>query len=141
MKIIKTNWFQNIVRILLGAAMVFASIAHFTFSRTEFQAQVPTWLPLNKDLVVILSGFIELMLGLAMIFLARFKTNVGIALAVFFLLVFPGNISQYVNHINAFGLNTDGARLRRLFFQPVLIVLALWSTGYFNSVRKDVLPK
>jgi hypothetical protein len=36
---------------------------------------------------------------------------------------------KHVNHIDAFGLNTDNLRLIRLFFQPVLIFLALWSTG------------
>ena len=41
----------------------------------------------------------------------------------------PKDINQYVNHIDAFGLNTDNLRLIRLFFQPVLIFLALWTTG------------
>jgi uncharacterized membrane protein len=129
MKDIQTNMVQDILRVILGACMVYASIAHFTFRRTDFQAQVPEWLPMNKDFVVIASGVIELMLGLAMIFLVGQKVFVGIALATFFVLIFPGNIAQYVNHTNAFSLNTDKARLIRLFFQPVLVAWALWSTG------------
>ena len=120
---------QDILRVVLGAFMVYASVAHFTFRRTDFQAQVPEWLPMNKDFVVIASGVVELLLGLAMIFFIGQKVLVGIALATFFVLIFPGNIAQYVNHTNAFGLNTDKARLIRLFFQPVLILWALWSTG------------
>ncbi len=124
-----TSTAQNFVRILLGAGMVFAAIGHFSFGRTEFQAQVPGWVPLGKDLTVILSGIVESALGISLLFWKKQRVNVGIALAIFYVLVFPGNISQYVNHTSAFGLTTDRARLVRLFFQPVLIWLALWCTG------------
>ena len=109
--------------------MIMAAIGHLTFQRAEFQAQVPEWVPLSKDLVVILSGIVEIILGLGMVFLTKYKVKVGIALAVFYVLIFPGNIAQYINGTSAFGLDTDQARLIRLFFQPVLIFLALWSTG------------
>ncbi|WP_347050617.1 DoxX family protein [Flavobacterium olei] len=124
-----TSRFQNIVRIILGLFMIMAAIGHLTFQRAEFQAQVPEWVPLSKDLVVILSGIVEIILGLGMVFLTKYKVKVGIALAVFYVLIFPGNIAQYINGTSAFGLDTDQARLIRLFFQPVLIFLALWSTG------------
>ncbi|MEI6087446.1 MAG: hypothetical protein WCR66_07665 [Bacteroidota bacterium] len=120
---------QKFLRILLGAFMVLAAIGHLTNQRLEFQAQVPDWIPLSKDLVVILSGIVELGLGLSMIFWKGQRVRVGLVLAIFYVLIFPGNINQYVNHISAFGLDTDKARLIRLFFQPVLIVWALWSTG------------
>lgn len=128
----QTTTLQNVFRITLGAFMILAAIGHLTFQRTEFQAQVPDWVPLSKDLVVILSGIVEFALGLSMIFWKQQRINTGIALAVFYVLIFPGNIAQYVNHTDAFGLNTDSARLIRLFFQPVLIVWALWSTGAWN---------
>jgi uncharacterized membrane protein len=124
-----TSTLQNVFRIVLGLFMVLAAIGHLTFQRGEFQAQVPEWVPLSKDLVVILSGIVELALGLSMIFWKKQRINTGIALAIFYVLIFPGNIAQYVNHTNAFGLDTDNARLIRLFFQPVLIVWALWSTN------------
>jgi uncharacterized membrane protein len=119
---------QTIFRILLGAALLFAGITHLTVARTEFLAQVPTWLPVNGDLVVVLSGVVEIALGLALIFWVKQRMVVGLAAAAFFVLIFPGNISQYVNRIDAFGLNTDEARFNRLFFQPVLVLWALWST-------------
>ncbi len=115
--------------------MVMAAIGHLTFQREEFQAQVPDWVPLSKDLVVILSGVVELILGLAMIFWTKQKAKVGLALAVFYVLIFPGNIAQYMNGIDAFGLDTDTKRLIRLFFQPVLILWALWSTGAIRHLR------
>lgn len=124
------------MRILLGAFMLLAGIGHLTFQRTEFLAQVPRWLPHNPgfmDFVVVSSGVVEIGLGLAMIFLVKQKVKVGIVLAIFYVLVFPGNISQYTNGIDAFGLDTDQKRLIRLFFQPVLIIWALWSTGVFRK--------
>jgi uncharacterized membrane protein len=126
---IETTTIQDVLRILLGALMVYAAIAHFTFRRKEFQGQVPDWVPLKKDTVVILSGIAELLLGVAMIFALPNKVWAGIALAIFYVLIFPGNLHQYTHRSNAFRLKTDKARLIRLFFQPVLILWALWSTG------------
>jgi len=131
-----TTLIQNIFRILLGAFLAFAGFSHLTFNRAEFLAQVPQWVPLNPDLVVILSGIVEISLGLSLIFFLKQKRNIGMLAAIFFVLVFPGNISQYINHVSAFGLNTDALRLARLFFQPVLVVWALWSTGVFIKSEK-----
>jgi uncharacterized membrane protein len=137
MEHIKTSKLQNFIRIFLGLFMITAAIGHFTFQRTDFQAQVPNWVPLDKDLVVILSGIVEIALGLAMVFLTQYKVKVGITLAIFYVLVFPGNIAQYLNGTSAFGLDTDQARLIRLFFQPVLIFLALWSTGALVALFRN----
>ena len=122
------NTVQNILRVVLGLFMILAAVGHFTFQRAEFQAQVPNWIPISKDAIVIMSGLVEISLGLSMIFWTKQKVKVGIALALFYLIIFPGNIAQYLNHTDAFGLNTDRARLIRLFFQPVLMLWALWST-------------
>jgi uncharacterized membrane protein len=130
----KTTKLQNIFRIILGAMMIYVAIGHLSFSRIDFQAQVPDWIPLDKDLVVILSGIVEALLGLGMIFYTQKKVLVGIALASFYILIFPGNIYQYINGISAFGLDTDQARLIRLFFQPVLVLWALWSTGALKTL-------
>jgi uncharacterized membrane protein len=120
---------RNVARILLGAALIYAGIGHFTFSRLAFQAQVPPWLPLDPDFVVLASGAVEIALGLGLIFISRYRKQIGWLTAVFFLAVFPGNISQWLTATDAFGLNTDSARLTRLFFQPLLVIWALWSTG------------
>lgn len=120
---------QHAVRYVLGVAMLFAGVGHLTFARGEFQAQVPSWLPVDPDLVVLGSGVVEIAFGLALLFLGRRRRWVGIALAVFFVLVFPGNVAQYVEGRDGFGLDTDQARLTRLFFQPVLVLLALWAAG------------
>lgn len=139
----KTNIYQDILRRLLGFVLLAAGIGHLTFRRDEFQAQVPRWLTESDaimDVIVVASGIVEILLGLATIFLARHKIRLGIILALFFVLIFPGNISQYTNGIDAFGLDTDRQRLIRLFFQPILIFWALWSSGawqYFFSKSKN----
>jgi len=138
MENIQTTKTQNFFRILLGLFMITAAFGHFTFQRADFQAQVPNWVPMNKDLVVILSGIVEMAIGLAIIFLTRYKIQIGIGLAIFYVLVFPGNIAQYLNGTDALGMNTDQARLIRLFFQPVLILWALWSTGAIGYLRSKV---
>ena len=136
-----TSLVQNIFRILLGLFLAFAGISHLTFNRSEFLAQVPQWVPLNTDWVVLLSGVAEIALGLFLLFFTKLKDKAGIVAAIFFVLVFPGNISQYVNHISAFGLTTDGLRLARLFFQPLRVLWALWSTGVFQKKRdKTIYP-
>ncbi len=133
---IKTTTLQNIFRILLAAFMIFAGYSHLTFNRVDFQAQVPDWVPMSKDLVVILSGIVELSLGFGLALWKKQRANFGWALALFFVLIFPGNISQYLDAKDAFGvLDNDGARLRRLFFQPLLIVWALWASGAWKSWR------
>lgn len=118
---------RAVARVLLGIVLMMAGIGHLTAQRTEFQAQVPDWVPLDKDFVVLASGGVEIALGLALIALPRYRALVSAVVALFFVAVFPGNIHQYVAHIDAFGLDTDTQRLIRLFFQPVLVVWALWA--------------
>jgi uncharacterized membrane protein len=131
----KPGILQTIFRILLGAFLIFTGVNHLTFARVDFLAQVPPWVPLDGDLVAVLSGIAEIALGLGLVLLARQRVLVGLATAAFFVLIFPGNISQYVNRIDAFGLNTDQARFIRLFFQPLLVIWALWATGAWNTLR------
>jgi uncharacterized membrane protein len=127
---------QRVGRTVLGVVMIFAGIGHLTFARREFQAQVPAWLPVPADLVVLASGAVEIALGVAMIVLTGKRAVVGLLLAAFFVVIFPGNIAQWLHHRDAFGLNSDRARFLRLFFQPVLIAWALWSTGAWRLLRR-----
>ena len=129
-------WARNVARLSLGVALAVAGTSHLTTARETFQAQVPAWLPLDPDFVVIASGIVEIVLGLALIVLPRFQRWVGLVVALFFIAIFPGNINQYVNGIDAFGLDTDSARLIRLFFQPLLVLWALWSTRAWGVWRK-----
>lgn len=120
---------KKVARIGLGGALIFAGIGHLTFARNDFQAQVPDWVPLEKDDTVVYSGFAEIALGSALAFTTKeYEETVGKIAAAFFVAVFPGNISQYVNRRSAFGLDTDEKRFARLFIQPLLVYWALKST-------------
>ena len=132
---------RTAARLLLGAALVFAGVGHLTFARQSFVAQVPKWLPLPVDLVVLASGVVEILLGLSLLLLGRHRVVVGWVVAAFFVAVFPGNIEQFVSGTDAFGLDSDAARAIRLLFQPLLVVWALWSTGAWRSFRTRKLSR
>lgn len=127
---------RRAARWLLGAMLAFAGVSHLTTARDEFQAQVPQWFPIDTDIVVVVSGVAEIGLGLGLLLLEKPKVTVGLATASFFVVIFPGNIAQYVEGTDAFGLDTDGKRLGRLFFQPLLVAWALWSTGAWQALRQ-----
>jgi len=126
-----------VAQVLLGAALIYTGILHLTTSRLEFQAQVPNWIPLSANFVVLASGVVEITLGLLLSSLQR-RATVGIATALFFIAIFPGNISQYMNKVDAFGLDSDRARLIRLFFQPLLVLWALWCTDAWRAINSKV---
>jgi uncharacterized membrane protein len=120
-------------QVVLGFALAYAGLGHLTTSRQEFQAQVPSLFKDYADFVVIASGIIEILLGLGLVFFWKYRVLIGRLVALFFVVIFWGNISQYINGIDAFGLNSDRARLIRLFFQPLLVVWALLSTGAWRK--------
>jgi uncharacterized membrane protein len=122
-------------QMVLGVALAYAGIGHLTTSRVEFQAQVPTVFAEYADFVVLASGVVEIALGIGLIALWKYRVQIGWLAAAFFVAIFWGNISQYVNGVDAFGLDTDTKRLVRLFFQPVLVAWALLSTGAWSAWR------
>jgi uncharacterized membrane protein len=124
-------------QIVLGLALAYAGVGHLTTSRAEFQAQVPTVFAEYADFVVLASGVVEIALGVGLIALWKYRVQIGWIVAAFFVAVFWGNISQYVNGVDAFGLDTDTKRLVRLFFQPLLVIWALGSTGAWSAWRKS----
>ena len=131
---------KKFFQVLLGAFLLSAGISHLGSNRTEFLAQVPTWLPLDPDFVVVASGLVEITLGALLIttvlIFKRYRKQVGLITGLFFILIFPGNINQYINQIDAFGLDTDTKRLIRLIFQPPLVLWALWSSGAIALLKK-----
>jgi uncharacterized membrane protein len=132
--------FRTVLRWLLGGALIGAGIGHLTTQREEFRAQVPGWFPIDDDVVVVASGIVEIALGGALIGLPRHRVLVGTVVAAFFVVIFPGNIAQWTEGTDAFGLDSDAKRFARLFFQPVLIVWALGATGAWRAFRAGTWP-
>ncbi|TFD52800.1 hypothetical protein E3T43_14215 [Cryobacterium sp. Hh7] len=127
---------RTAARIALGLVLAGAGTTHLTVARDDFQAQVPEWVPLNDDLVVLGSGVVEIALGVALLVAAKQRVLVGFVVAAFFIAIFPGNISQYLTKTDAFGLDTDQSRFIRLLFQPLLVLWALWATGASTVLRR-----
>ena len=123
-------------QVVLGLALIFTGVSHLTTRRLEFQAQVPNQLKEVANFVVLASGFVEIALGVGLVVLWRYREAIGWLTAIFFVAIFWGNISQFVNGTDAFGLDTDMQRFVRLLFQPVLVMWALLSTGAWGSWRK-----
>ena len=127
---------HRLPQIVLGFALVYAGFGHLTTSRAEFQAQVPTLFKDYADFVVLASGVVEIILGVGLIFFWKYRVQIGVLVALFFIAIFWGNISQYVNKVDAFGLNSDRARFIRLLFQPALVIWALWSTEAWKILKR-----
>jgi len=123
-------------QMVLGAALLFTGTGHLTTNRAEFQAQVPKLFADYADFVVVASGVVELLLGAGLIVLWKYRVQMGWLAAAFFVAIFWGNISQYINHVDAFGLDTDTKRFVRLLFQPLLVAWALGSTGAWRALLK-----
>ena len=124
---------RKLPQMVLGLALAYAGVGHLTTSRAEFQAQVPSLLADYADFVVLASGVVEIALGVGLIALWKYRVQIGWLVAAFFVAIFWGNISQYINGVDAFGLDTDTKRLVRLFFQPLLVIWALGSTGAWSA--------
>ena len=123
-----------LARLVLGGFLAFAGVSHFS-NTGEFMAQVPPFFP-NPELVIYISGVIEILLGSSLILVKQYRTQVGIAAAAFFVIIFPGNLSQFFNHVDGFSLDTDLARGIRLLFQPVLVAWAIWCTDSYGTLKK-----
>jgi uncharacterized membrane protein len=128
---------KAIGQILLGAMLLFTGIAHLTVARAEFQAQVPSWVPIDADVVVVVSGVVELCLAVALLAAWRQPARglVGAVTAAFFVAILPGNIAQFTEQRDGFGLDTDAARAVRLLFQPLLVLWALAVTSAVGTLR------
>lgn len=121
---------QAVGQASLGAVLLSTGVGHLTTKRQEFRAQVPSWLPVDVDKVVVVSGLAEVALGSALLATWRQPARrlLGRAVASFFVGVFPGNIAQFVERRNGFGLDTDRKRALRLLGQPALVAWALAAT-------------
>lgn len=125
---------RHLARYAIAAILLIAGIGHFR-ATASFIAQVPTFLPAARAIIRV-SGVIELVLGVALLVVRRHRAQLGVIVALYFVIIFPGNVSQLVTHTSAFGLDTDTKRAVRLLLQPALIAVSLWSTGGWKWLRK-----
>jgi uncharacterized membrane protein len=123
----------------MGAALVGTGVGHLTTLRREFRAQVPSWFPADPDVVVVVSGVAEVGLGVALLVTWQqpARAVVGATTAAFFVVIFPGNVAQFLEHKDGFGLDTDAKRAARLPFQALLVAGALYGTETLRTWRES----
>ncbi|MCR2812272.1 hypothetical protein NQ166_14065 [Microbacterium sp. zg.Y1090] len=124
---------RPLARWALAALLAAAGLAHLFWLRRGFRIAVPPWatrlLHTDKDMIVVSSGAAELVLSAGVVALPHERRRVGMAVAAFFVAVFPGNVHQWRTGTPAPGLRTDRVRLLRLFLQPLLVAWSLWATA------------
>ncbi|WP_144785598.1 hypothetical protein [Microbacterium sp. BH-3-3-3] len=123
---------RSVARGALALLLVGAGVSHVTWGRRGYRIVVPGWatrlLRTDKDAIVVASGAVEVILGVALVALPKERGRIGAAIAAFFVAVFPGNVHQWRTGRSAPGLNTDRSRFLRLFLQVPLVAWAWWST-------------
>ena len=124
---------RSLARWMLASLLVFAGLSHLFWARKGFRIAVPDWVApdrAGKDAVVLTSGVAEILLGAAAVAARpRERRRVGVAIAAFFVAVFPGNVHHWRSGRSVPFMRTDRARFLRLFLQPVLVAWALWSAA------------
>ena len=126
---------QQLARWGWGAGLILAGTGHLTVVREEFRSQVPPWVPIDADDVVLLSGAVEISLGLGLLALPKERRRMSALATAFLVAVFPGNIAQYRHQVDGLGLDTDRKRLVRLLIEPALWATALHAGGLLPGVR------
>ena len=109
---------RTAARWLLAAFLGLAGVLHLISPR-PFLAQVPTWMP-SPQAVVLVSGLVEIALALTLLLPRISRVWAGWLVAAFFVLVFPGNIAQYLSHTDA--LRGQAGTRPQKFRQPVTML-------------------
>lgn len=124
-----------LLRWALAAFLATAGVGHFV-APEEFMAQVPPYLP-APELLIAVSGVAELAIAIALVVLPRYRRLMGITAALFFVVILPGNVAQYTEARDAFGLTSDTARLARLVLHPLLWVWALAAGDLWSRRHRE----
>lgn len=117
---------KALLRTLLAAAMAVAGVYHFV-NADFFVAMVPKVLP-QPLFITWLTGVMELALAVG-ISVEKTRSVAGVALAAFYVAVFPANVNMYLHPAESGAGDVDPTLLLlRLPLQLVFIVWALWTT-------------
>jgi uncharacterized membrane protein len=120
---------QDLARWGVAGILGFAGVAHLTFAREGFRPIVPGWWPVDADDTVVVSGAVEIALGLGLVALPAERRRMAALATAFLVAVFPANIWQYVDRVDTMGLDTDRKRLVRLVVEPLLWAASLHAGG------------
>jgi len=122
---------RRAARLGMAIAMAFAGASHLVLA-TPFIQHLPPWVPLRVEIVLI-SGLVEIALGLALLLRPPTRRRVGVALALYLVAVLPGNVYVAVFDVEVDGQPGGAYPWVRLPLQLLFIAWALWSTREARS--------
>jgi uncharacterized membrane protein len=130
---------RKAARLGMAIALAFAGASHL-FLAIPFIQHLPTWVPLRAEIVLV-SGLIELALGIALLLPPPTRRRVGVVLALYLVAVFPGNVYVAVLDVEVDGQPGGAYPWVRLPLQLLFIAWALWCTREASrTVTVDSLP-
>jgi uncharacterized membrane protein len=107
--------------------MVVAGVAHLV-NPTPFEQHLPEWVP-GAGLLVVVTGLIEIVLGVGLALARNRRRLVGVATAAYLASVFPANVYVAVAGVEVDGQAGGVYPWLRLPFQALFITWGLWSTA------------
>ena len=117
------NW-PAVTRYALATMLVFTASAHFTKMKSDLVRMVPGWVPWPSA-VIYFTGICELA-GAVGLLISGLRQAAGIALIVFFILVFPANVKAAQTGVTLGGKQATPLWLR-VPMQLLFIALTWWS--------------
>ena len=112
----------------MAAAMAFAGAAHWAMP-TPFVQHLPPWVPFAEALVLV-TGVLEVGLGAALLLRQPWRRRAGLALAAYFVAVFPANVYVAVADVAVDGQPGGWYPWLRLPLQLLFVAWALWCTEW-----------
>lgn len=118
-------------RIAMCVMLLFTALGHFVFTK-GMEMMIPDFIPFRKELVY-LTGLLEIMLGIGLLFSSTRGYSAWI-LIIFFILILPANIKAAIEHIDIQKGTFDGPGLKYLWFRiPLQLFFILWV--YVSSIK------
>jgi uncharacterized membrane protein len=121
-------------RVGIGAAFVVAGVAHLV-APAPFEQHLPTWIPAATALVV-LSGLVEIALGVALVMAHREPVHIGWGTAAYLIVVWPANVFVAVAGVDVDGQPGGVYPWVRVPLQVLFIAWALWATAAHGPERQ-----
>lgn len=131
------DWPQR-MRLAMAVALLMAGTDHL-LTPERYLAMMPGYLPYPLQLVLF-TGVCELA-GAIGLLLPRLRRYAAIALAIYFVCVFPANIKNALDGLQVEGLPAaTWYYWLRLPFQPLIILWALYAGELIGRVKADAEP-
>lgn len=119
-------------RIAMCAMLLFTALGHLLFTE-GMSKMIPDFIPL-KSTVTILTGVLEIVMAIGILF-PNYQKTTGWILIAFLLLMLPANIKASLENLNYQTGTYDGKGLSYLWFRiPLQVFFIAWV--YFSSLKK-----